>query len=124
MGAAALDLTIEQGTTFRRIITLKDALDVEIDLTGESFRGQIRKTPSSGTVAAVFTCTVLNQVTNKGEVEITISAANTALIPLAATSKPLLLPENFVYNIERVKVDTTVSRILEGIAIVSPEVTK
>lgn len=124
MAAASLDLTIEQGTTFKRVLTIKDDLDALIDLTGETFRGQIRKTPSSTTIVATFTCTLRNQVTNKGEVEILISAADTALIPLASQSKPLIVAENFVYNIERVKTDSTVSRILEGIAIVSPEVTK
>jgi len=124
VAAASLDLTIEQGTTFKRVLTIKDDLDALIDLTGETFRGQIRKTPSSTTIVATFTCTLRNQVTNKGEVEILISAADTALIPLASQSKPLIVAENFVYNIERVKADLTVSRILEGIAIVSPEVTK
>jgi len=124
VAAASLDLTIEQGTTFKRVLTIKDDLDALIDLTGETFRGQIRKTPSSTTIVATFTCTLRNQVTNKGEVEILISAADTALIPLASQSKPLIVAENFVYNIERVKTDSTVSRILEGIAIVSPEVTK
>lgn len=124
MAAANLDLTIEQGTTFKRVLTIRDSLNALIDLTGETFRGQIRKTPSSTTVAATFTCVLKNQVTNKGEVEISISAAETSLIPLAATSKPLIITENFVYNIERVKADGTVLRLLEGLAIVSPEVAK
>lgn len=124
MAAANLDLLIEQGTTFKRTITVKNSLDVEVDLTGSTFRGQIRKTPSSQTVAATFVCTLLNQITDTGKVDIVISAENTALIPLATASKPLLTSENFVYNIEWVKPDSSVVRILEGLAIVSPEVTK
>lgn len=124
MAAANLDLLIEQGTTFKRTITVKNSLDVAVDLTGSTFRGQIRKTPSSQTVAATFVCTLLNQITDTGKVDIVISAENTALIPLATASKPLLTSENFVYNIEWVKPDSSVVRILEGLAIVSPEVTK
>lgn len=124
MAAANLDLLIEQGTTFKRTITVKNSLDVAVDLTGSTFRGQIRKTPSSQTIAATFVCTLLNQITDTGKVDIVISAENTALIPLATASKPLLTSENFVYNIEWVKPDSSVVRILEGLAIVSPEVTK
>ena len=95
-----------------------------IDLTGSTFRGQVRKTPSSPTIVATFTCTLANQITNTGEVEILISAADTWAIPLAPLAKPLITSENFVYNIEWVKPDTSVLRILEGVAVVSPEVTK
>ena len=38
-----LDLTIEQGATFSRTITIKDASNVVVDITNDTFAGQVRK---------------------------------------------------------------------------------
>lgn len=125
MAAASLDLYLEQGATFRRVLTFKDKNGVLQDLTGYVFTGQIRKTANDATLLASMVCTVLNQVTNKGEVEILISAGNTSLIPVAKSKTAIKEPIDYAYDIERLAPDTiTKVRIIEGIMKVSPEVTK
>lgn len=109
--AGNLDLTIEQGTTFERTITIKDASDVAVDISTDSFAGQIRKRPQSGTVEASFTFTVTDGA--NGEVTATISATDTAAMDTG----------DFVYDIEWTS-GSKVTRLLEGTASVTAEVTR
>ena len=109
--AGNLDLTIEQGTTFERTITIKDASDVAVDISTDSFAGQIRKRPQSGTVEASFTFTITDGA--NGEVTATISATDTAAMDTG----------DFVYDIEWTS-GSKVTRLLEGTASVTAEVTR
>ena len=124
MAAAKLDLSMEQGATFSRVLTFKDDADVTIDLTGRTFAGKIRKT-IGGQVVGTFTFTLANQITNEGQVTMLMTAANTDLLPApkqSTTTRELL---EFVYDVEMTHVDTvTVDRVLEGKLTLSPSVTK
>lgn len=106
-----LDLTIEQGATFSRTITIKDASNVVVDISTDTFAGQVRKRHQSGTVEATFTMTVTDGP--NGEVTATISATDTAAMDTG----------DFVYDIEWTS-GSTVIRLLEGVATVTPEVTR
>ena len=106
-----LDLTIEQGATFSRTITIKNASNVVVDITNDTFAGQVRKRHQSGTVEAVFTFTITDGA--NGEVTAVISATDTSAMDTG----------DFVYDIEWTS-GSTVTRLLEGVATVTPEVTR
>ena len=125
MSAANYDILIEQGATFKMTLTLKDVNATPINLQGLTFRGKVKKDFSDVVEKANFTFTVLDQsvVDNLGKVEVTISATQTAALVAVGkgTSRTL---NNFVYDIESEDLSGFVVRWLQGLAKVSPEVTK
>lgn len=123
MAAAKLDIYIEQGSTFKRTLKFKMADGVTpLDISGNTFRGQIRQGISDAAIVASFTCTITNGP--GGEVDITLTAAQTSAIELKPQKSPYREPQDFSYDVERVLPDTTVERVLEGLAKISPEVTR
>lgn len=125
MAAATLDLLIEQGATFTRGLTFRDGAGALINLTGYTLRGQIRESLPSTTIIASFTTTIANQTTNEGEASFSLTATETAGLPLSVTSTGQARKSSFyVYDLEAVKPDNTVDRILQGKVEVSPEVTR
>lgn len=126
MAAATLDILIEQGATFKRILSLTDnALPTpnSIDLTGCTVRAQVREKTSSATVAATITCTITDDV--GGVISLLISATNTALIPSAVQSiAGAKIDRNYIWDLEIVYLDNTVVRLLQGKVTLSPEGTK
>jgi hypothetical protein len=123
MGAANLDINIEQGATYSLLLTFKDSSNVEVNLTGYTFSGKIKETFSSDTVVS-FTCTLGNQTTNTGEVTISLTAVETAAISVKSSKGSQRTLTQYFYDIEAVKPDASIDRVLEGKAFVSPEVTK
>jgi hypothetical protein len=127
MAAGKLDLFIEQGSDFlRKLIFQDNAVPTPNpeNLTGQTFRGQIRKSISDPTIVVAFTFNILDQVTNKGKVEFSLTNAQTSSIALKAQNVVSREPQEFAYDIERVFTDSRVERVLEGIVFVSPEVTR
>lgn len=126
MAAGKHDILIEQGASFYEKLTFKDNASppVAIDLTGNTFAGKLRKNVGDSEVIATFTCTVLNQTTNRGEVEITLTDLQTAAIPLRPQSSADRVTEDFCYDYERTFTDGHKERVLQGLAKVSPEVTR
>lgn len=106
--AIKANLVIDQGTTFASSIELLDENDEAINVTGYTARGQIRKHYTS-TNAVSFTTTLSN-----GSLIISLTANQTANI----------VSGRYVYDLELVDGSGTVVRILEGIATITPEVTK
>lgn len=118
------NITIWQGSTFTLNLQLQDANGNNQILTGYSARMQLRTAYNSGTAAETLT-------TSNGE--ITISDANLTIIldatrtanlyvDLNSTSKP---PRTmYVYDLELVDNDNTVSKLLYGDATVYGEVTR
>tara|TARA_R110001606_G_C15114968_1_gene621426 strand:- start:104 stop:436 length:333 start_codon:yes stop_codon:yes gene_type:complete len=106
-----LDLLIEQGGTFSRTITIKDASNVVVDITNDTFAGQVRKRHQSGELQATMTFTITDGA--NGEVTAAITATDTSAMDTG----------DFVYDIEWTS-GTTVTRLLEGAATVTPEVTR
>lgn len=125
MAAGTLDIVIEQGATFKRILTLTDDASPTpnpIDLTGCTARAQVRD-KTSNTVSYAFTCTITNAA--GGVISVTMSATNTALIPAAVQNKDgKKIDKDYVWDLEIVYADTTVVRLLQGKATLSPEATK
>jgi len=124
MAAAVQDITIEQGSDYTAILTIKDNLGVEIDLTGYSFSGAISDETCDAIVAS-FVFEIRNQVTYKGQVYWKMLSTVTTTIPttcVSATDKFVTTP--YLYDVEMVEPGGTISRILMGKANVSPEVNK
>ena len=111
MAAGTYNFTIEQGTTFNRIITLQENGSA-MNLTGYSVASQIRSTHDSGTVVGTITCTISNA--SAGQITLSMTNSVTSAIEEGI----------YVYDIEITSGSGTVTRILEGKVTVSPEVTR
>lgn len=121
--SAKFNIEIDQGSDFSMQITIKDSLGVEIDLTGHTFTGQIRKTIADTVVQASFTFNVLDQVANTGKVDITLANAISSAIILPKQNKVTRTAVPMAYDIES-EIGGTVTRWLEGTVNISPEVTR
>jgi hypothetical protein len=112
--ATVKNLVIDQGTTFSLTITVADVNSNEINLTGYTLRAQLRK--SYG--ATSFTSfTVASPAPATGEL----------IISLTDTQTSALKAGRYVYDVEIVAPvgeGSTVTRVLEGIITVTPEVTR
>lgn len=118
------DICIEQGATFERTLTIKDSNGVPLDITGWEFTGQIRKTYSDPDVVVSFSFDVLDQTTETGKVKMFLSADDTESIPVTPATGLSFKPTLYVYGVEAKKPDDFVYRFLQGVASVSPEVTR
>ena len=122
MSAGNYDILVEQGATFLLTITIKDVTGVPVDLTGQTFRGKIKKSFADVAAQANFTCTLANQLTDPGKVSISLSATDTAGIVLNTQGTTRVLT-TMAYDIESESAGV-VKRWLQGLAKISPEVTK
>lgn len=114
MTAGRLDLTIEQGATFRRTITLEDAEGTRTDFTGYALRAYIRETYSDASELARFT--VYANV--DGNIIMELTAIETAALESTCNTA------GYVYDLEAEDGAGDVMRILQGRVNVSPEATK
>lgn len=111
MAAGKLNILIEQGATFSKTLTIKDSDGLPINLTGKTFRSQIRRRPTDVNPAASFTMAVLN------------AAAGTVSWQMSATTTSSVVAEPHYYDVEMVE-GAVVTRLMEGTAFVNFEVTK
>jgi hypothetical protein len=111
--AAYVELYMDQGADFRNIVNLSDDVTNDIiDLTGYQVRSQMRRSYYSLNATANIVCTITN-VTN-GEITMSLGSANTANIKAG----------RYLFDMEIVDGTGSVSRILEGIITVTPQITK
>ena len=109
-----LNIELKQGEDFYRLITIKDANGVAVDITGYSFAADIRRSFSDSVAYLSFSFNISDAT--GGEVEMTLAKA-------LSTAKTIKIKENFLYDVEMNDTVRT-SRIMEGTCSVSPEVTK
>lgn len=109
--AARADIIIDQGTTFETVVTVTDDNGSALDLTNYEAAAQIRKHHTSSAVSAAFVIT--NGGTN-GQLTLTLS--------WSATSS--LTAGRYVYDVEITSASSIVSRVVEGIVTVNPQVTR
>jgi hypothetical protein len=112
MSSAYTDLSIDAGTDFETTLDLIADDGTPINITGYTFRSQIRKSYYSANVTANITVTITD-ATN-GNTTLSIDAANTANI----------FPGRYVYDVNMIDASSTVSRIVEGIVTITPGVTR
>jgi PKD repeat protein len=110
--ATKANLVIDQGTTFSSTLSLKDDIGDILNLNGYYANSQMRKWYTSTSATATFT-TSIN--VSSGEITLSLSANTTSNITSG----------RYVYDVEITEQSTnTVSRIVEGIVTVTPQVTK
>lgn len=118
------DITVYQGSTFKMMLTIRNPALALINLTGYIFSGQIRKTYSSSVVEASFEFEVQPQVGDTlGQVLCVVTAEESAGINVPGACGATRKITRMVYDIES-QVGTEVTRWLQGVANISPEVTK
>ena len=107
-----VELTLEQGSTFNSVITVRDNQGIAQNLTGYSARSQMRRSYYASSKKD-FTVTITSA--SGGEITMYMSAANTANVS----------PGRYVYDVElQDNSNGDVTRIFEGIVTVLPNVTR
>jgi hypothetical protein len=109
--ATVRNIVIDQGSTFSLTITVTDFTDTPINLTGYTLRSQLRKSYFSNTFTAF---TVTSPAPLDGEIKLALTATTTSSLRYG----------RYVYDVEIVSPTNEVTRVLEGIVTVNPEVTK
>jgi hypothetical protein len=109
--AAVANLSIDQGATFTSDITVKDINGNVFDLTGYTAVAKLAKGYSSTRTRTVMTTAFATDRTT-GVLTISLTATQTAALD----------PERYVYDVEIISSTNTVTRVLEGIITVRPEV--
>jgi hypothetical protein len=110
-----LDIELKQGEDFYRLLTIKDENGTPINLTGFSFASQIRSSYSDELFLS-FSFNIKDQGTNPGEVEWRLSSA-------LSSAKEVNTKLRYVYDVE-MNSGTIKTRIMEGVCLVTPEVTR
>lgn len=110
--ATKANLVIDQGATFATELTLTDENGDALNLNGFNANSQMRKWYSSTSPSATFTTNI-----NVASGVITLS--------LNSTSTAGLAPGRYVYDVEITDITSgDVSRVVEGIITVNPNVTR
>lgn len=115
MAAGTYNLELEQGVTETRDLAIKDASNVAIDISAWTFRAQIRSSYTSDDILASGSFSITNGA--GGLVTMTFSDTDTAAIPYRAG-------RTYVWDLEAVKGDGTIVRLMMGSVEISPEVTR
>lgn len=74
------DLTIVRGDTETIVVTMTTDESTPIDITGRTYRAQIRQSQDATTIKASFSCTVSNGAA--GQVTCTLTATDSATLPV------------------------------------------
>ena len=109
--AAVANLSIDQGATFTSDITVKDINGNVFDLTGYTASAKLAKGYSSTRTRTTISTTF---ATDRTTGVLTIS--------LTANQTTALDAERYVYDVEITSSTGSVTRVLEGIITVRPEV--
>lgn len=108
--AIKANLVIDQGADFSTEIDVTDENGNVVDLTGWTVAAQMRKHYTSSS----FFSFVANTTGAAGQVTLTMNAATTATITSG----------RYVYDCELTSTANVVSRLIEGIVTVTPQVTR
>ena len=108
--ASKTHLVIDQGTTFSSTLNLTDDNGDPLDLAGYTANSQMRKWYTSSNSLSFSTS--IN--TSIGTVTLSLSSNQTNAI----------VPGRYVYDVELTDNSGSVSRIVEGIITVTPQVTR
>lgn len=107
-----VELYIDQGTDFTSTIVLQDDItDLNQNVSGYVVTGSLRKSLLSQNAYANLVCTVSDAA--NGEITLSMTAANTSN----------LRPGTYLFDVRTLNVDIY-SRLIEGIVIVTPGITR
>lgn len=110
--ASYLELSCDQGSNFSVNLDLTNDDGSTINVTNYTFSSSIRKSYYSANVTANINITVANA--SSGNVVLSMNSATTANIRAG----------RYLYDVKMLKPDTTVTRVIEGIITVSPQITQ
>ena len=111
--AAIANLTIDQGATFSSDVTVKDANGNPFDLTGYTASAKMAKGYASTKTRKAITC-IVNGDPTTGIVTISMTADETSVCDEG----------RYVYDLEILQTSSsTITRVIEGIINVRPQVT-
>ena len=112
MAAGKYDIVIDQGSDFAIEVQIQQN-SANVNLSTHSARAQLRPTPTSTTKTAYFTCSIVNA--SQGKINMSLGNTVTANISNG----------KYYYDLELVNSsDSSVTRLIEGVARVTPEVTR
>lgn len=109
--ATVSNLYIDQGTDFSAIVTLKNQNGTTINLTGFTVASQFRKSYQSSS-STNFTISVYNATEGKIRMQ------------LPAATSSALTPGRYLYDVEITSPTGEKKRALEGIVVLTPEITR
>lgn len=109
--ASFLELSCDQGSDFSVNLDLTNDDGSIINVSGYTFTSSIRKSYYSANVTANLTVAVANAAS--GNVSLSMNSATTANIKAG----------RYLYDVKMVRSDNTVSRVIEGIITVFPQIT-
>ena len=111
--AAYVELYVDQGTTFNNVINITDDLTNDyVNVSGYTVTSQLRRSYYSANASANITCTITDAP--NGEITLSMTAANTALIKAG----------RYLFDVRTVDRASITSRIVEGIITITPRVTQ
>lgn len=105
------DISIYEGDTFQFTLTVKDASNVAVNLTGYTAKAQLKKSFDDASPID-FTCVI--STPTSGVVNISLPASTTA---------DLIAGDTYIYDVQLTAPNGNVRTYLAGDAIVIPEVT-
>jgi hypothetical protein len=109
--ATISNLYVDAGSTYSNIITLAASNGQPLNLTGYTVASQMRKSFQSSTSYS-FTATVYDAIA--GKIRLTLTDEQSALIPAG----------RWLYDVEITSSSGVTSRVVEGVVIVSPQITQ
>jgi hypothetical protein len=119
MNPGTHNIEIYQGATYKLNAVVKDSEGIAKDLTGYSGRGAIKRKATD--IEEIVEFTVIVAQDNSGEVTVSLTDEETSDIPTKGNSYKEV--EKYFYDVEIFKTGEVV-RLLQGLASVSPEITK
>ena len=108
--ATKANLFIDQGATYETVLPLTDEDGNILDLTDSTAASQIRKSYSSSLTAEFDTSINVSA----GEITLSLTANQTGNI----------VAGRYVYDVELADASNNITRIVEGIVTVNPQVTR
>lgn len=122
MSAGKLSLYLEQGVDESWVLTIEDSTGAPVNLTGYTFRGQIRAFALSSVILGSFSFGFADQSipANLGKVTMSLSAAisSAMVLPVGPADKYFTA----FYDVEMV--GSVITRAMEGPVRISLEVTR
>jgi hypothetical protein len=109
--AVKSNIIIDQGSTFSTTLNVVDSDGSPFNLSGYTGAAQMRKTYSSSTSYSF-------------SVAVSDAAGGALVIAMTATETGAIPGGRYVYDVEITDAGGAISRVVQGIATISPEVTR
>jgi hypothetical protein len=104
---------IDQGATFSTTITLDDdATGSRLNVVGYTAESQMKRSYYSANASANLICTFTDSA--NGELTLSLPSGNTSN----------LTPNKYLFDVKITSGSNTVTRILEGVIVVTPQISK